>query len=65
MTIIWSKADRERVAQRLRDYGLYVDEKRISDVLYNVAATFTTDTLGAEIDYMIENFEMEAGEVSK
>lgn len=58
MKITWEKADRDKVAQRLKDYGLSVDEKRVNDVLYNVEATFTTDALREEIDYMIEEFEV-------
>lgn len=48
MKIVWEQVDRQKVAQRLADYGLHVSEKRISDVLYNVEATFTTDTLEIE-----------------
>lgn len=58
MKITWEQSDRDKVAQRLKDYELSVDEKRIDDVLYNVEATFTTDALRNEIDYMIENFEV-------
>lgn len=57
MTITFTKADREQVAKRLKDYGISVSEQRITNVLYNVEATFVTDALREEIDYMIENFE--------
>lgn len=58
MTVIFNKADRAKVAIRLKAYGLVVSEKRIDDVLANVGATFASDTLDNEIDYMIENFEV-------
>lgn len=58
MTIKFDDKDRAKVAQRIKDYGLYVTKKRVQDVLQNVEATFTTDALENEIDYMIENFEV-------
>lgn len=60
MKITWEQEDRDKVAGRLKDYGISVSEERISEVLHNVEATFVTDALANEIDYMIEEFEADA-----
>lgn len=56
MTITFSKADRELIAEKLEHYGLHISEDRISDVLYNVAAAFRQQ-FDEEADFMINEFE--------
>ena len=57
MTIIFDDNDRELVREKLKQIGLYVDEQRITDVLYNVKAAYLQQ-LDYEADYMINDFEV-------
>lgn len=55
MTITFSKADRELIAEKLEHDGLYISEDRIDDILYNVRAALVQQ-LDEEADYMINAF---------
>lgn len=57
MNVTFNKADRALVAEELRQAGLYVDDKRIDDVLYNTKAAFLQQ-LPEEVTYMVNEFEM-------
>lgn len=57
MTIAFDKVDRELVAEKLEHAELFVSDKRISDVLYNVAAALGQQ-FDEEADFMINEFEV-------
>lgn len=57
MTITFDKTDRELVAEKLEHTELFVSDKRVSDVLYNVAAALQQQ-FDEEADFMINEFEI-------
>lgn len=57
MTIAFDKGDRELVAEKLEHAELFVSDKRISGVPYNVAAALQQQ-FDEEADFMINEFEV-------
>ncbi len=57
MTITFDKTDHELVAEKLEHAELHISDKRIRDVLYNVAAALQQQ-FDEEADFMINEFEV-------